>query len=825
MMQDSATELRNAFSELFDGHQPFDFQLQVAEHLLSGRNVILQAPTGSGKTRAALFPFLHAWQTGIQFPRKCLYAVPLRVLATQFKDDTERQVKAWSGIKPIICQQTGEQQDDPTLESDLIFTTIDQVLSSGLSVPYSLSYRRSNLNAGAVFSSYLICDELHLFPLDEHTGQGALATLIELLSTFQGAIPFLLMTATLSAEILTRLQKELSTALVTVDKEALSMIPSQQKKRRYHTVDTQLNVASVLEKHQSRTLVICNQVERAITFYEEICQTLTNGSQYAGSTEILLLHSRFIKQHRHEKEGFIRKQYADPALAASSIARSPSLIVVSTQAIEVGLDITCEHLHTELAPASSLIQRAGRCARYSGEEGDVFIYQLPADKTNAHLPYSAELCKASWEAFSAAKYNGQPLQFGDEQQIVSTVHNPTDARLFDLVKQESHARWQSMSAALFRGDKTDRSTLIRKVDSRTLIVHDQPEQIQKPYQWQGFSLFHGTLRGWLNRLTDLDGPDVGWYLRYPVEIPDTSEDSRHQPHYDWNHYVTHPIEVDLSPIFVVNPELVAYDQQRGFRLAPAEVAIIIQDLCQEPKQQPAGPLFSMRYRLETYVQHIERMLAFYYRDSILAQQIKLTAKRLASGYSVDAIRFERAVLVAIALHDVGKLQQEWQEWSHIYQERIGDPVRPSVMIAHTNYEPRIYPLHAQVERAIRIPRPHHAAEGACASWAIIVRALDNDEMLSRAVFTAITRHHAPFAVDVEPYTLHPDSQAAIADALALVGIPTRLATTIQMQGRRLPKGTALQNQLIRQDNAQEWLLYALIVRILRLCDGHAVEGA
>ena len=45
---------------------PFAFQRKVAQHLLSGCNVILQAPTGAGKTKAALFPFLLAqcgcWQ-------------------------------------------------------------------------------------------------------------------------------------------------------------------------------------------------------------------------------------------------------------------------------------------------------------------------------------------------------------------------------------------------------------------------------------------------------------------------------------------------------------------------------------------------------------------------------------------------------------------------------------------------------------------------------------------------------------------------------------------------------------------------------------------
>ena len=38
------------------GFKPYDYQLRVAEALLEGKNVILRAPTGSGKTEAALAP-------------------------------------------------------------------------------------------------------------------------------------------------------------------------------------------------------------------------------------------------------------------------------------------------------------------------------------------------------------------------------------------------------------------------------------------------------------------------------------------------------------------------------------------------------------------------------------------------------------------------------------------------------------------------------------------------------------------------------------------------------------------------------------------------
>src|SRR5690348_1883548 len=92
-------DLRQAFCEMFKVFgitDAYDFQIEVAYQLLVERNsVILQAPTGSGKTGTALFPFLLAWLLGLAFPKKCLYAVPLRVLTEQFRGTAARVLSSW----------------------------------------------------------------------------------------------------------------------------------------------------------------------------------------------------------------------------------------------------------------------------------------------------------------------------------------------------------------------------------------------------------------------------------------------------------------------------------------------------------------------------------------------------------------------------------------------------------------------------------------------------------------------------------------------------------------------------------------------------------
>ena len=123
------------------------------------------------------------------------------------------------------------------------------------------------------------------------------------------------------------------------------------------------------------TLVIVNRVDRAQEIYRCLRTKLQNGGP-----RLLLIHSRFRVSERRDKEA----QLPGPR-------EHRDLIVVATQAIEAGVDLTSAILFTELAPWASLVQRFGRCNRY-GELNDdgggriLWIDGVDADP----LPYGAE---------------------------------------------------------------------------------------------------------------------------------------------------------------------------------------------------------------------------------------------------------------------------------------------------------------------------------------------------------------------------------------------------------------------------------------------------
>ncbi len=90
----------------------------------------------------------------------------------------------------------------------------------------------------------------------------------------------------------------------------------------------------------------------------------------------------------HSFEIFWRRQIAKEKLIKKLFEKESTTdaILVSTQVIEVGIDITCNVMHTECPPINSLLQRVGRCARFENEEGKVLVYNV--EKTS---PYFEEI--------------------------------------------------------------------------------------------------------------------------------------------------------------------------------------------------------------------------------------------------------------------------------------------------------------------------------------------------------------------------------------------------------------------------------------------------
>ena len=90
--------------------------------------------------------------------------------------------------------------------------------------------------------------------------------------------------------------------------------------------------------------------------------------------DLRLVHSRF--------RGAERRQWTTEFLAREHCKPGQNRIIVATQVVEAGVDISADALVTELAPWASLVQRFGRCARYGGR-GQVIVIDRRHSDENA----------------------------------------------------------------------------------------------------------------------------------------------------------------------------------------------------------------------------------------------------------------------------------------------------------------------------------------------------------------------------------------------------------------------------------------------------------
>ncbi|CUS04321.2 putative CRISPR-associated helicase Cas3 [Candidatus Promineifilum breve] len=805
----------------------YNYQNRVRDTMLSGQSIILQAPTGAGKTRAALTPFLDTFWDAPSgtFPRKCIYIVPMRVLANQFTEELREESARYQRVfrrNLDVGRQTGEHREDPEFQKELTFATIDQVLSSWLIRPYSLSVRQGNLNAGAFVGSYLIFDEFHLFDPDS-----TLPTTLHMLKMLKGISPFLLMTATFSGDMLHDLAHELGAKDILLSEDELQDIPSQKKERHFHTVDRPLvsdediYIDQIVSAHlaqefdDQRSLVVCNQVERA----QRLFQALAQHKDLAGVT-VRLLHSRFLREDRQRREAEVRQEFHKEK--EKHTVRS--MILVGTQVVEVGLDMSCRALHSELAPAAAILQRAGRCARYEGEIGNVYVYQVDQNQLHPyHEKEAKQQCVLTWEWLKT--HESQQLDFRLEQQLINHAHTPTDKKLLEGLRGTELGHRERVYA-LWRGDGTraDAANLIRNIQAVTVVVNSEPDQLRHaPFHAESFSLHPGTLQGkfktWKDKNESLD-PDwdrgrLPWLVQKLVETGDEADTQSNRPiQYEFKS-VAHAHELS-APLVVINPALVGYSPELGLTLYPTEhYECKVPQLMQSQREKYG-------YRLESYERHIQLVHQVYSSD--WQEWIAAVGKRIETAYDWQPGIVSAMAELVVCLHDVGKLSEGWQQWACDWQAAIGIPLPHGIAVAHTDYDPT-NELHKALERKMGRKRPNHAVESAYAVIPILLSMLpdkDKHRPLFRAAFTAISRHHAAFTSRPDSYRLIGGYEQHITETMALLPESLQSIDIAGMWQQLVYDDKAQRgidtSLLVQSDNEPDMVCYMALVRALRFAD-------
>ncbi len=847
------------------------FQESVFQEVMKGRSVILQAPTGAGKTKAALIPFLqNLAQQGNALPHTCRYAVPLRVLANQFFREyesiaaridlqgTTHLVETYRSLeRNAISLQTGEQPEDPQMEAALTFCTIDQLLASFLAVPYSVGTNRANLNVGGVIGSYLVLDEFHLYPLlrEEKSVFGARTTAIQMLRLLKSITPFVLMTATFSTSLLNQLKVLLDAEIVTVSDPAELREIAQGRGRTFRRSQAPMDAEGILREHQQMkhnrcTLIVCNTVLRAQKLFLHLKKAETQG------TRVVLLHSRFSTQDRKRLSEEVEQELG-PEKWNNGTYLGRDIIVIATQVVEVGLDISAQVLHTEIAPANSLIQRAGRCARFVQQHGQVIIYPLPPDDEGneaSTLPYDQSMCSATWNALE--KFEDKEVGFLEEQALIDAVHTREDEDLlnrYDKYEGDIVSHIFESFNTNYRGIS---STLIRDVAQVQILIHDDPGTAieETPWRWQSFGMHPDTLvnsKRWRALQEQAACSDVGWIYKEakPIleerENPDGAEgiDNRQKTRYIWE-VVNNPESLRQALIIAMPPELARYDEQLGFVLLDGQLKVEPNDY-----QSTLLPRLTPDYekggsQQTSYQEHIAGLVHAY--NAGIKNEIDYIAHKLEQEMGLSNGMVDQAIRLAIACHDLGKLNQTWQQWALSWQKLVwGKLQRGSYKLPNSSYcfaktDFNYSREQRKWQKEVQTKRPTHACESAAIARSLIGTSLgitrtDGKERLPvlRAICGAIARHHTSQASKHGTAILNEQARKAAEEALkaahqgALWSYNPNLLVMHISQENDLAPANASNQKLTRpgmdngrQDELETWL-YFVIVRALRLADQRA----
>ena len=788
-MTHSVDQLAQAAFEKKDA-KAMPFQRQVYDALATNQNVILQAPTGSGKTFAALAPFiLDAWgATGGPVAKKLIYSLPLRVLAGTLRNEYETIFRK-TDHKLHFTNQYGGATEDPFLDGGdsfwkptddndfkdasvkhLVFTTIDQTLSGFIGTPVGVSKRQANMVYGSILSGALVFDEFHLLKTYNSESGGStrgwsFGTALHLLK--KTPWPFMIMTATMSTKLRGLIAEHFNATSICIDESDLPYIRSQHETTKHIEIaQYSISGASVVEKLGKRTLVICNTVQRAQEVYSDICRLLKNSS-----TKHLLLHSRFLPHHRAEKERRVSEWFREGS--------QEEAIVVATQVVEAGLNISCDVMHTEISPIDSFLQRVGRAARFGSERtAHVVIYPLP-DPTKTQ-PYKAKVINDTLDALTAYS----TLEYQQLQGLIDPILEESQQQDFEYYWRNRSGFDERIHEVRWAVESKANREFVRDINNVEVVVANHQDVHVSPWSYPAISIPQGTL--WKFRK---DGGTVYGFK----EVEDTAELGQGRTK-DYTIILLDSEEKLPSSRVIIAPSQAAYTEPVGLQLGVVGSEVFV-------PEELDDVAYRNEYQREHYPLHLKRI----YQQEALRTAAMDALDRLIWSNGKQINDKTRVVDLMIWSHDIAKLAKEWQR-AH------GDCKIP---LAHGNRR--------------RNPPPH-AMESVVITEPLIEKLLLPTEEGDTvdAVVMAICTHHTPQynAAKRTPksFVVERSRQEYLRDYMKETG--SKFTETIEKNWELLNWSFADEGYPSPQTTSSEAdTVYALLVYILRRCDGLATSLA
>ena len=671
--------------------EPFSYQRELARVWPK----VLVAPTGSGKTAAVTLAWAARRLTfPADTPRRLVWCFPMRTLVEQ----TSAAARQWFGR----LQEDGKNDDGrlPTPEDVFVLMggvdsrvwidnperpailvgTQDMLLSRALMRGYASSRALWPMEFALLHEdAQWVFDEVQLMGAGRTTSAQLEAfrrcderRAVEMGFPARKAARSLWVSATLRPDWLETVDHDAppSDSVVTVRSDGsddrlaeraraakrvrcASSSPTSNKRPALKQYVEQL-AEEILDAHRTgrMTLAIVNRVDRAQALALALERSVTKRDM--GTPELALVHSRFRPADRRREMQKVTGERGEPGT-----------IVVATQAIEAGVDISAAVLVAELAPWSSMVQRFGRANRYAevpeGAEvrwidlfrGLVDEAASERDSVALALPYAPEDLQAARERLANL----------DDAAPVHLLHTDDIEPARRVIRRKDLEDLFDTDPDL-TGFDVDVSHYIRDADDTDVHVFWRDlsgcgEEVPRPRREELCAVPIGTARKWLKKVRKLRGGSPLVFTRDPQWRRHESGKAAAGAPAGWSLFDDQPWP---GLVLLADRKAGGYNEQAGFTGDPGHVpceAVLTGDPVAERASRDQPSMAS-----EEAQGHDEDPMSGTATTVVsLADHLCHVTEEMASlCKSVDLDPASRAALVLAARwHDLGKAHSVFQD--------------------------------------------------------------------------------------------------------------------------------------------------------------------
>ena len=419
------------------------YQHQITSSKSTG-SAILSAPTGSGKTEAALLwaehqiaanpsgavfyllPFqasinamYHRMKDRYKIPEAAIALMHSRAVQAIYRELIDDEIE----VKKVTRHAKRKKSLGKLHQQPICITTPYQLLKAGFKLPgYEGQWTMFQ-------DACLVIDEIHGY---EPKRIGLLLGMFETLVK-RWRVRIFCMTATMP----TWLRSEIE-AVIPIEHRisADNNLFKTFQRHRLRLLANKLDDNAILEVIKQRihagetVLVVANLVKSAQEIATSLRKILDTeeftSEEILEKSKVVLLHSRFTSEDRINRESALLRRLEQAKDTKTGFA------AVATQVVEVSLDVDFDTIYTEPAPLEALLQRFGRVNRHRKHtEKPVFVMKEAIDWKQ---PYQQEEMLRNTISY-LEDYDNTLI---DESQVsiwLDSIYKPEVKQLKVLVKE------------------------------------------------------------------------------------------------------------------------------------------------------------------------------------------------------------------------------------------------------------------------------------------------------------------------------------------------------------------------------------------------------